>query len=419
MLRACRRLWAPVSPEFVYGALAQRGTSAFFGVPDPALQSFTAYLADHAGPERHVITAMEGHALAMAAGHYLATGSPACVYLQNSGLGNLVNPALSLTHAAVFQLPALLLVGWRGRPGAEVPPPPPHSVQGRLTEALLDACEMPYAVLSRADGDAAAPDASPDASEAALEAVLDRAYAHLREKGTPFALLVEPGAVGPYAARPMEGGASDLPFTLTREAALEQVVRQLDEGDVVVSSGGAAARELFEIRQRAGQGHQRDFLSVGSMGHGSSVASGIALARPARRVFCIDGDGSALMHMGALATQGGLAACKDADTGTGPLSNFKHVVLNNGAHESAGGQPTVAFDVSLTGVARECGYHVVRPDPVLDEGELVAAMRDLKACDGPAFLEVLVAKGCREDLGWPSRSLHENKADFMGYLRTE
>lgn len=402
MRRSVGRM-APLAPEYIFNALKKRGTQSYFGVPDSLLKSFCAYVTDHSDPARHVIAANEGNAMALAAGHHLATGEVPCVYLQNSGIGNTINPVLSLMHRDVYRIPCLMIIGWRGEP--TVKDEPQHFAQGKLTEHNLTAIDVPYSILGESDD-----------MEFMFDVILDKAYYHFNNDRTPFAIVVEKDMIAPYKLQRKE----DVPgLALSREEAIEQVLRQLNANDVVVSTTGMPSREVFEIRERTGQGHQRDFLTVGSMGHCSSIASGIALAKPDRHVYCLDGDGAAIMHMGALAVHGGMGAVKNASTGeTMLLRNYKHVVFNNGAHDSVGGQPTAAFDASLTGVAKACGYYVVREEPVVELGDLVAAVTDLRKCDGPAFLEVLVRKGARADLGRPTTTPQENKDAFMEFLKS-
>ncbi|RNF10711.1 putative phosphonopyruvate decarboxylase [Trypanosoma rangeli] len=394
-----------LAPEVFYRALRQRGVTRFFGVPDSLLKDFCAFVTDHTQPREHVITANEGNALAMAAGHHLATGEFPLVYMQNSGLGNVVNPLLSLTHTEVYRIPLLMVVGWRGAPG--VKDEPQHVAQGRLSEDLLRVLEVPYFVLA----------ADCDDVEASMQSGLDAALSHMRSAGSPYAILVRPGLFSKYQL--LSQGNDLKGLSMSREEAIEQVLRQLDVDDVVVSTTGMPSREVFEIRERSGMGHAKDFLTVGCMGHCSSIAAGISLAKPGKQVFCLDGDGATIMHMGSLAVLGAAAAVRSLNGKDSPhvLYNYKHVVFNNGAHDSVGGQPTAAFDVSLTHVAKACGFTVIRDDPVMDLGELVKALYELKQTPGPAFLEILVRKGNRPDLGRPTTTPQENKMAFMEFLK--
>ncbi len=366
-----------------HDALARNGVGFFAGVPDSLLKDYCAWVTAHTEPGRHVITANEGSAVALAAGHYLATGELTCVYMQNSGLGNTVNPLTSLADPAVYGIPMLLVVGWRGEPGHQ--DEPQHVKMGEITPALLDACGVPYIVLPGDQVDA--------------ERVLEAAATYAMEHHAPFALVVRAGTFSKFAlpeAPPQ--------YPLTREEAIGAIVATLPGDALVVSTTGKPSREVFELREARGEAHDTDFLTVGCMGHASQIALGVALAKPARPVYCVDGDGAVLMHMGGLASIGAL----------GP-DNYRHICLNNGAHDSVGGQPTVGFDVDLAGVAAACGYRTVLR--ASDAAELAEALTSFHTEPGPAFLEVRVSRGARADLGRPSMTPQELKQRFGAAAR--
>lgn len=373
-----------ISCDTFYAALQREGIGFFAGVPDSLLKDICAYISDHSAPTSHVIAANEGSALALASGSYLATGKPGLVYLQNSGLGNLVNPLTSLTDPEVYAIPALLLIGWRGEPG--VHDEPQHRKQGRIMLATLDALEIPHAVL-------------PDTPEAAAK-VLAAAVATAREKSAPFALIVRKGTFAPYK---LQRKAPDV-FTLKREGALQLVLDSLCDNEVIVSTTGMTSREVFEHREATQAGHAKDFLTVGCMGHASQIALGVALSKPERLVYCLDGDGAVLMHMGALAI-----------TGAAKPENFRHVVINNGAHDSVGGQPTTGLEMNLPAIATACNYRWARSTG--NPAEIPALLAELRAASGPAMLEIKVSKGARPELGRPTTTTHDNKRDFMAYLQ--
>jgi phosphonopyruvate decarboxylase len=373
-----------LSCQEFFSAIRKEGVGFFAGVPDSLLKDICAYFSDHTPQVNHVITANEGAALALVAGHYLATQTPGLVYLQNSGLGNLVNPLTSLTDPEVYAIPALLLIGWRGEPG--VPDEPQHRMQGRVMLDLLATLGVEHAIL-------------PD-DMAGARSTLARAVASTQATQRPFALIVRKGTFEPYKLR---SKARDL-YAIRREDALKLVLDALAVGDVVVSTTGMTSREVFEYREATGAGHARDFLTVGCMGHASQIAMGVAIAKPERRVYCLDGDGAVLMHMGSLAVIGASAQ-----------ANFRHVVINNGAHDSVGGQPSVGFTTDLPAIARACGYRWVRA--VFSPAEIPAVLADFKSAAGPAFLEIRVNKGARGDLGRPTTTTHDNKREFMAYLQ--
>lgn len=353
--------------------LTSAGIDFFAGVPDSLLKNFCACLTDTRAAG-HVIAANEGGAVALAAGHWLATRHPALVYMQNSGQGNAINPLASLADPDVYSIPMLLLVGWRGEPG--VHDEPQHVKQGKITLPLFETLGIPAAVI---------PDDEPAALALAAASVA-RALAESR----PVALVARKGLFAPYTLKSKPADLSDL----RRETAIESILRALPGRAVVVSTTGMISREVYETRERLGQDHASDFLTVGSMGHAIMIAVGIAKARPDRPVVCLDGDGATIMHAGNLAIAG-QSGC----------ANLFHVVLNNAAHDSVGGQPTVAGAIDLPAIAAACGYRLV---PSLDA--LFAPG------SSPSFLEIRVAKGARSDLGRPKEPPQANKALFMDSL---
>jgi phosphonopyruvate decarboxylase len=362
-----------------YEALIASGIDMFTGVPDSLLKNFCAYVTDTAPRHKHIIAANEGNAVGIAAGHYLATGKPALVYMQNSGLGNTVNPLLSLADEKVYSIPMVLMIGWRGEPG--VHDEPQHVKQGEVTLGLLEAMQIPYVVLER-------------------EEQIAPMVAMATEQNKPTALVIRKGTFGKYQLRHVP--TNDCP--LSREEALKLVVDHLRPDDVVVSTTGKLSRELFEYREARQQGHGRDFLTVGSMGHSSSIALGIALEKPDRRVFCMDGDGAFIMHTGAL----GIVASMEP-------RNFFHILFNNGAHESVGGQPTIGFRLDARGIAKASGYREVFTATTAEE--MVAALKKLETAEGPVLLELRVGINSRDDLGRPTTTPVENKEAFMKELR--
>lgn len=372
-----------LQPDHVYACIREHGIRFFAGVPDSLLKDFCAWVTDHTDDEHHVITANEGNAIALASGHFLGSGEPGFVYMQNSGIGNAVNPLLSLADPEVYSVPMLLMVGWRGEVG--VPDEPQHIKQGRVTTDLLDAMEIPWFELSASTADPAA--------------VIDRACRLMRERSMPVALVVRKGTFAGYKLQ----GTSSMTYPLDREAAVRCVVDLLDGDEAVVSTTGKTSRELYEYRVARGDGHGNDFLTVGSMGHTASIAMGVARAQAQRRVICLDGDGSVLMHLGALAV-----------IGQSSLANFLHVVVNNGAHDSVGGQPTVGFDIDLPAVAKACGYRDAVSVATVDDAR--AAMSRLREETGPVLLEIRANKGARADLGRPKSTPLDNRDAFMRRL---
>ncbi len=371
-----------VSPAHLRGFLEKQGVGFYAGVPDSLLKEFLAHLADHA-TGRHVIAANEGAAVGLAAGYYLATGRLALVYMQNSGLGNAVNPLVSLADPQVYEIPMILLIGWRGEP--RVKDEPQHRRQGQVTPEMLRILGIPFVVL--------------DSRASDTEELVAQACSAAFDRSGPSAILVRKGTFESYS--PQNGRTSA--YALNREKALELVLAEVSYQAVIVSTTGKISREVFEYRERLGQTHDSDFLIVGSMGHASQIALGVALAKPDRQVFCVDGDGAVLMHMGSLAIIGSEAP-----------RNLLHIVFNNGAHDSVGGQPTVGFRVDFCAIARACGYRTVLCAQA--PGEISCAVERLRSADGPAFLEIRVNKGARKDLGRPTIAPSQTKVRFMQFL---
>ena len=372
-----------IRPQFFYNTLSDYGIDFYAGVPDSLLKNLCAYITDHADAAHNIIAANEGAALGLAAGHYLATGQPACVYMQNSGEGNIINPLASLTDQEVYYIPVLLLIGWRGRPG--VHDEPQHVKQGKVTLELLDVMNVNYEVLSKEEEKAAKQ--------------IEKAAKALANKEV-FALVIEKDTFEDYKLQNVE--VNDL--TMSREDAIQTVAAALGERDCVVSTTGMISRELFEYRTAMKQGHERDFLTVGSMGHASQIALGVALAQPERRVWCFDGDGAVIMHMGSMAIVADKAP-----------KNYVHVVFNNGAHDSVGGQSTVGLKIDLPAVARAVGYKA--SFSVDSKADLETILNEVKIQKGPILLEVKVKKGNRKDLGRPTTTPIQNKEALMQFLK--
>lgn len=364
--------------------LKQTGCQYFVGVPDSQLKAVCACLLERYGTDgvHHVIAANEGNAMAMAAGYYLATGQVSLVYMQNSGIGNAVNPLASLLSPEVYGIPCILLIGWRGEPGTK--DEPQHRFQGKATLPLLETMQVPYQVLR------------PETRVEEIGQALDR-FRPVLASGRQVAFVVAKGALtydGPVSWK------NDYP--MTREFVLQKITDAYG-GDTFVSTTGKASRELFELREARGEGHGHDFLTVGSMGHASSIALAIAQQQPDQRVWCLDGDGAALMHMGAMAV-----------IGSQHPENLVHVVLNNEAHESVGGMPTVMGGVDLPSVARACGYPAAYRATTPEElADVLSRIREKQQL---TLLEVRTAIGSRSDLGRPTTTPQENKQQFMETL---
>lgn len=355
----------------------------FTGVPDSQLKALCDYLFDRFGiSEKHIVAANEGNAVALAAGYYMATKKTPVVYLQNSGIGNIINPVTSLTCPEVYGIPTVYVVGWRGEPG--VHDEPQHKLMGTVTEKLLNDVGIETFVINT------------ETTDEEVEKILTKWGTRLAD-GKSVAFIIKKGALTNKNSTKYENESA-----LKRETALE-IIMEAAKKDIVVSTTGKTSREIFEIRERNGEPHSNDFLTVGSMGHCSSIALGVAISKPAKRVWCIDGDGAFLMHMGAAAVIGSVSP-----------SNFVHIVINNYAHESVGGMPTVAKNIDLCKIAEACGYAVIKKADC--DSSLHSKLAEINETTGPVFIEVCCAIGSRADLGRPTVTPQESKEAFMSYL---
>ncbi len=373
-----------IRPKFFYDILASNGIDFYAGVPDSLLKNLCAYITDHADAAHNIIAANEGGAIGLAAGHYLATGQIPVVYMQNSGEGNIINPLASLTDKEVYNIPVLLVIGWRGKPG--VHDEPQHVKQGKVTTGLLNVMGIDYTVLSKEE------------DKAAVQ--IKKAVDYMKQSKECYALVIEKDTFDSYTLQNIE--KNDL--TLSREEAIQTVAAALGEKDAIVSTTGMISRELFEYRTAKYEGHERDFLTVGSMGHASQIALGIALEKTDRRIWCFDGDGASIMHMGSLAIVANKAP-----------KNYVHVVFNNGAHDSVGGQPTVGLNIDLPAIAKAVGYKNVFSCDNKDDLQKILA--GIKGQEGPTLLQICVKKGNRKDLGRPTTTPIQNKEALMKFLK--
>ena len=366
-------------PEDFLNSLIKSGYVQFYGVPDSLLKSFCECLDENDNVDNH-IAVNEGGALASAVGYNLATEKAAVVYLQNSGLGNLINPYLSIVHQSVYAIPVLMIIGWRGEPSKS--DEPQHLTQGEITEKQLQLLNIPYEILSS------------DSGRAKEQVVRVK---RMTDNGQAAALLV------PKSTFDSDKKSPEILLCVNsfkRIDLLNSIVETIDEDTVIFSTTGKTSRELYEIRESLGMGHANDFLNVGGMGHTSQMALAYAQNNPAKKVLCLDGDGAALMHLGAMAING-----------TSQRKNFYHILINNGAHESVGGQKTVGFEIDFTRVAEACQYSFLS---CVDNFEnLPSSLNRFFETKGPSFLEVQVALGSREGLSRPKEKPIERKTTFI------
>lgn len=370
----------------IFDYLIKKEVEFFTGVPDSLLKDFCSYITDNTDKKNHIIAANEGNALSLGIGYHLSSNKIPLIYMQNSGLGNIINPLLSLADNDVYSTQALLMIGWRGEPG--VKDEPQHKKQGRITLDLLNTMEVPYEILS-----------ADDTQSSALKKISSM-IKNIKEDNQVSALIIKKNTFEKYSLKKNITSSYDM----YREDAIKIIIDELTNKDIFISTTGVTSRELFEYREELEQSHENDFYTVGGMGHASQIALGIAIQNKENNIYCLDGDGALLMHMGSAA----IAAQQNC-------SNYKHILFNNGSHDSVGGQPTVGFDIDFQNIARSCGYrNVLYAD---NRGDLKKSIEKIKRLNECCFLEIKVNKGFRDNLGRPTTSPIENKKSFMSFLK--
>lgn len=366
-----------------FNNLRNKNIIFFTGVPDSLLKPLCAYITDNYHKDSHIIAANEGGSIGIATGYHLATGNVPLVYMQNSGIGNATNPLLSLADKEVYSIPMIILVGLRGEPG--IKDEPQHIKQGKVSKELFDAMEIPCEILSQE-------------TDAAISQI-NKAIEFSSANSEPVVLLIRKNTFESYTL----DNKSENQYKLSREESIEFILDKIGNGIPIISTTGMISRELFEIREKRNEDHAKDFLTVGSMGHASQIALGIALQNKDKKVFCFDGDGATIMHSGSMGI-----------IGNSELKNYKHIIFNNGAHDSVGGQPTVGFDINICEVAKGFGYKNTYSTFTINEIEEI--WESFINTDGPSLLEIRVKKGARTDLGRPTKTPIENKKALMDFL---
>ncbi len=377
-----------IKPECFVDALIKTGIDFVTGVPDSLLKDICAKLTTDLPSKNHVIATNEGSAIGLAIGHYLASSMPAMVYMQNSGLGNAINPISSLADPKVYAIPMLLVIGWRGEilsDETQLADEPQHKKQGEITLKQLDILDIPYKVI--------------DKNTSNIEEILCQAHNEAISRSGPFAIIVRKGTFSPFKYE--SDRTKD--YSLSREEAIEIIISNINKEYPIISTTGVASRELFEKRKEMNQGHSRDFLTVGGMGHASSIAAAIARRLSSKKVVCIDGDGAALMHLGAIAI-------------TADCNNLVHFVINNEVHDSVGGQPTKGECINFARVAKELGYK--KTFEVESKDDLKKLCIKCTNYEASVLITIKTRPGFRKNLSRPDRSPIENKLDFMKFLRT-
>jgi len=361
-----------------YDFLKELNIDFYTGVPDSLLKQICACISDNE-KENHIISANEGNAIGLATGYHLSTKKLPLVYMQNSGLGNTVNPIISLASQSVYSIPMLLMIGWRGQPG--VKDEPQHINQGAITESLLNTLSVDYEILSD------------DLEEAKIQ-TRELAFNAMKEN-RPKALLVRKNTFENYDFKDGNLHSTDI----TREMVLDVLLNSIDDSDYVFSTTGKTSREVFELREKYKQSHNKDFLTVGSMGHTSSIALGFSMYMN-NNIVCIDGDGALLMHMGSLPINSSYAN-----------DNFKYVLINNYAHESVGGQKTIANKIDFMKLFESVGFNKFTRVTTLEQLKEVLTSSEFK--ENKYALEVIVKTGSRKDLGRPTIKPKEAKENLM------
>ena len=376
-----------IDPEDFIDGLRLAGIDFATGVPDSLLKDICAYITTSFDKKNHIISTNEGSALSFAAGYYLSSGNPALVYMQNSGLGNIINPITSLFHSQVYGIPVILLIGWRGeiddKTGIQIKDEPQHKKQGACTTELLKILDIDYEII--------------DSNTRNIKSIIKKLKEKTINSQSPVAILVKKNSFSSYKLQ-----ENNQNYSLTREEVILNIVNMIPANIPIVSTTGMASRELFEIRKKDNISHERDFLTVGGMGHASQIAAGIAFSRPKKKVLCLDGDGALLMHSGSLAISAG-------------CNNLIHVLLNNEAHDSVGGQPTKGNILKFSEIAQSFGY--VNSKTVLNLDELSIEISNACISNVSSFIEIKCNRGNRPNLGRPDRTPRENMADFMNFLK--
>ena len=359
------------------------GINFYTGVPDSLLKPFCDCITDKIKKNNHIIAANEGSAIGLAIGKHIATNEIPLVYMQNSGLGNAVNPLLSLASSDVYGIPIILMIGWRGEPG--VKDEPQHKHQGKVTISMLECMDIPYILLSEKQ----------DKATEQIKKLVKKA----KDLSRPVAIVVKKELFSPYTQKK----ATNNPRNFLREKAIVLTAEKLGTEPIIVCTTGMASRELFEYRTKNKLTLAKDFLTVGGMGHASQIALGLAMSKTHEKIVCFDGDGAVLMHMGSLPI-----------IGQSGCTNFLHIVFNNGVHDSVGGQPTVSKNIDLPKIAIACGYSSALT--VSTQQSLIDALDKATNIHGPNFIEVIIDPGNRADVGRPTTTPKYNKQALMKSL---
>lgn len=373
-----------VSCEELFRTFRKFGFNFYTGIPCSIFKDWINFIVERKDTQ-HVIGTSEGETIAIATGYYLASKDFPVVYMQNSGLGNSVNPLTSLTAPEVFGIPFLLLISWRGEPRLE--DEPEHKKMGKITTNILDTLHIPYSIM-------------PDNIEG-IEATLGEAKRFMQQKSTPYAILIGKGTIGKYDKVQKK---IRFPSTISREEAIKLAADKLHKSGLIVSTTGKISRELFEYIESTRRNHQNIFYTVGSMGCSTGIALGLALRKKKKKIFLFDGDGACLMKLGSMATVGHYFP-----------ANFFHILFDNQCYDSTGGQPTVSKTVDFVGIAESCNYRYA--ELATSHEELEYSLNRLIRKRGPYMLVAKVKSGARDNLGRPTIKPQENKEKFIDFIK--
>ena len=356
--------------------ILKRNKSTFFtGVPDSVLKELS-YTLQNKDKKEHIIATNEGTAVSIGIGHYLSTKEVPCVYMQNSGLSNALNPLLSIAHEKVYAIPLILIIGWRGSP--RIKDEPQHNVKGKITESILKLLNIKYTILRSIN----------DLDK------FEKQIKFSKKKNSIVACLIEQGTLEKIDRIKKN---SDF-YKLNKELFLKTLLQSLDKNTKVISSTGYNSRELMHIRSKYKIIKTKDFYMVGGMGHTSSVALGYSLTSK-KKIICIDGDGSFLMHLGAIKTAGTFAN-----------KNFKYILLNNNSHDSVGGQNTYANNINFEKLSKSLGFKKFYS--IKNDKNLKKTIKTFLSDDTLSFLEVKVSNSKIKNLPRPT-DLIKIKNEFM------
>ncbi len=373
-----------MNPKILFDILEKNGIDFFTGVPDSTLKDFCFYLEDYLPKSNHIITANEGNAIGIASGHFLATGRIPLVYMQNSGFGNAINPLTSFADKSVFSIPLIIMMGWRGEPGKK--DAIQHKKDGEIQINILESLDIPYTIISN--------------ESKLLEKEINEIVISATIENKPHIILVRRGFFQTYTKT---SNSVIYASEISREDAILEIIKLLDKEDILISTTGKVSRELFELRKSLNHNTENDLRVIGSMGHVSSIALGISLRIPNRQVYCLDGDGSLIMHMGVLSTIGKYSN-----------DNFKHILLNNYSHDSVGGQESSSDVIDYSLLSKSMSYKNFFQ--ISFKKKFAKTFKIFKNSEGPSFLEIIVSQGSRANLSRPNSTPLDNKRQFMHFL---